>query len=241
MKNAIAPEKKEKTNNLTGPVKIGGELFMGIREKQKLDAIVREISENEKIAVKLLITTTKSYYDAGNILAVALHKFNYKQVRPSVKAIAEACGFPEQRIMLALRIFKSFENNPAVLDGLTLRDALKLIAPPPPSGEAGYNRIDLGGDPGQLQLDFGDLFELPANANSSLKSYRTIADMLTEIIVVHRGKDNLLTSERFMHFCEDIPQNPALRFAYKTMSQKTQAAIEDYLAAVEQEEVKNDD
>jgi hypothetical protein len=195
-----------------------------------------EITSDERVAADLLSRAARAYYEAGNIIANAIRKWNTSWGRLTTAAVAEESGFPPQRIPIALKIFRGFENNPGALDGLTLRDALKLIAPPPASGEDGYNRIDLGGDPGQLRLDFGELFELPANANRSLQNYRTVADLLTEIIVVHRGKDNLLTSERFAHFCEDVPQDPALRAAYKTMAFKTQAAIEDYLAAVEQEE-----
>ena len=89
-----------------------------------------------------------------------------------------------------------------------------------------------------LLFDFGELFELPATGNRSLQNYRTVADMLTEIIVVRRAADGGLISKCFNHFYEDVPKNPALRAAYKTMTYKTQAAIEDYLAAVEQEDQK---
>jgi len=119
-----------------------------------------------------------------------------------------------------------------------VRDAAKLISPPPAAGEDGYNRVDLGGDPGQMRFDFGELFAAPAAGNQKLQSYRTVADLLTEIIVVRRGKNNLLTSKRFLHFCEDVPQDAALRAEYKNMAWKTQAAIEDYLAAVEQKEAQ---
>jgi hypothetical protein len=213
--------------------------FMGVRDTNKVTALFAEIEQHEKAAVKLMMQTARAYYDAGNILANAIRNFNYKAKSLTAKAISDASGFPERRITLALKIFKHFENNPDALNGLDLRDALKLIAPPPPAGEDGYNRVDLGGDPGQIRFDFGELFEAPAVANQALKTYRTVAEGLTDIIVVSRTKDNHLTSKRFMRFCEDVPQNPVLSHAYKTMSQKTQAAIEDYLAALEQEEAQN--
>jgi len=230
-KNTAAPER-------SGPILISGKQFLGVRDAKKLDAIFAEIAENEKAALKLLAKTARAYYDAGNILAAALKRFAGNKATPQMglKAFAEATGFQERHVRLALKIFRAFENNPGAINSLDLRDALKLVAPPPPSGEDGYNRVDLGGDPGQLRLDFGELFEIPANANRGLQNYRTVADLLTEIIVVRRGEDNLLTSRRFMHFCEDVPQNPALLAEYKEMVFKTQAAIEDYLAAVEQEE-----
>ena len=211
--------------------------FMGIRDTNKVSAIFAEIAEHEKAAVKLVVQTAKAYYNAGNILANTIRNCKYSVKGLTAKAIADASGFPERRITLALKMFKHFENNPDALDGLALRDALKLIAPPPPAGEEGYNRIDLGGDPGQMQPDFGDLFTVPAAANLSLQNYRTVAD-LSEIIVVRRTKDGSLTSKRFAYFGEDVPQDKTLRHAYKTMSQKTQAAIEDYLAALEQGEAQ---
>ena len=217
-------------------ITISGRTFMGVREAKKVVALFEGIGEYEKNTVSLLIKTACAYYEAGNIIADAIRRWKIKDGRLSLKAVAEAGGYPENRITLSLKIYKGFEHNPAALESLTLRDALKLIAPPPETGEDGYNRIDLGGDPGQMELDFGELFELPSTANSTLQNYRTVADLLTEIIVVRRGKNNLLTSKRFLHFCEDVPQNPALRHAYKTMVYQTQAAIEDYLAAVEQEE-----
>jgi hypothetical protein len=211
--------------------------IIGARDANKLASIFAQIEENEKAAAKLLASTARAYYDAGNILAAALSK---TATRLTASAISKAYGFSERHIILALKIFRRFENNPDALGGLAMRDALNMIAPPPPAGEDGYNRVDLGGEQGQMKFDFGELFELPAAANRSLKNYRTIGDLVTEIIVVRRGRDNLLTSRRFAHFSEDVPQNTLLRHAYKMMSQKTQAAIEDYLAALEQEEGKNE-
>jgi hypothetical protein len=209
--------------------------IMGAREVNKVASIFARIEENEKTAVKLLVSTAKAYYDAGNILFAAISK---TATHLTANAISKAYGFPERRIILALKIFKHFENNPDALNGLSMRDTLKLIAPPPPAGENGLNRIDLGGDAGQMKFDFGELFTVPAAANQSLQNYRTVGDLVSEIIVVRRTNDGNLTSKRFAHFGEDIPQNPLLRHAYKTMSQKTQAAIEDYLAALEQEEAQ---
>jgi hypothetical protein len=224
------------TANRNKPVMINGKQFLGIREAKKLDDIFAEIAENEKVAIKLLTKSARAYYDAGNILTAALSRFDYKVATMGLAAFAEATGYPERHIRTAYKIFKHFENNPDLLNSLTLRDALKLISPPPPAGEDGYNRIDLGGDPGQPDLDFDELFNLPAISNRSLKNYRTVGDLLSEIIVVRRTEDNLLTNKRFVRFFEDIPQNPTLRMAFKNMSQKTQAAIEDYLAVLEQEE-----
>jgi len=220
------------------PVKINGKQILGIRDAKKVATIFDEIADNEKAAVKLLAKTTRAYYDAGNILAAALSNWGLSGGKLTAKAVADASGFPERRITLALKIFKHFEENPDALKGLDLRDALKLIAPPPPAGEDGLNRIDLGGDPGQMKFDFGDLFERPADANRSLKSFRTVGDLLSEIIAVHVTKDGKFISKSFARFSEDVPQNPTLRLAYKTMSQRTQAAIEDYLAALEQEEAQ---
>jgi hypothetical protein len=220
----------------TGSIEIQGKRFLGSRDAKKVATIFAEIAENEKTAVKLLEKTARAYYDAGNILAAALSRSDFRVSQMGLKAFSNAVGFPERYVRLALKIFKHFENNPDALKGLALRNALKLIAPPPPAGEEGLNRVDLGGDPGQMKFDFGELFERPAVTNQSLMNYRTVGDQISEIIVVRRTADGGLVSKCFNRFHEDIPQNPTLRLAYKTMSQKTQAAIEDYLAALEQEE-----
>jgi len=217
--------------------KIAPNINVGVREKNKLAAISLEITEHEKEARKLLAKTARSYYDAGNILSDIIKRWPCNKVRMSDKAISDATDFPERRIGIALKIFKHFENNPDVLKSLALRDALKLIAPPPPAGEEGYNRVDLGGDPGRLQLGYDELFELPATGNLCLQNYRTVGDLLSEIIVVKRTKEGSLTSKSFARFGEDVPQEPVLRDAYIIMSQKTQSAIEDYLVALEQKEV----
>jgi len=215
-----------------------GLTFMGIRDTKKVSAIFAEIDAHEKAAEKLVLQTAKAYYNAGNILANAIRNFNYKAKGLTAKAIADASGFSEKRITTALKIFKHYENNPDALNGLTLRESLKLIAPPPAAGEEGYNRVDLGGNAGQINFDFGELFNVPATANPSLQTYRTVGDAVSEIIVVRRAKDGSLISKRFAHFGEDVPQDTDLRMEYKIMSQKTQAAIEDYLAACEQKEVQ---
>ena len=231
-KNELVLEKGKQFHE----VKLFEKKLMGVGDVKKITSLFGSIEDYEKAAAALLLKTARAYYEAGNILADSVRKWDFRNGKLTAKNIAEATGFPERRITLALKIFKAFEHNPDALNGLALRDALKLIAPPPPSGENGYNRVDLGGSPGQGELDFGELFELPPSANQSLKNYRTIGDMLTEIVVVRRTDDNRLISKRFAQFSEDIPQNPHLRMAFKTMAQKTQAAIEDYLAALEQEE-----
>jgi hypothetical protein len=222
-----------KQNQNTSTLILSWKPVLGVRDKNKITALFAQIDENEKAALKLIVNTAKIYYDAGNILAGNISQY---KTPVTANAIAKAYGYPERKITLALKIFKHFENNPDALKGLSMRDALKMIAPPPPAGEDGYNRIDLGGDPGQMKFDFGELFTVPATANHSLQNYRTVGDLVSEIIVVRRTNDGKLISKRFAHFGEDVPQNPLLRQAYKAMSQKTQAAIEDYLAALEQEE-----
>jgi len=231
--------KKVSSSSLKGVngIAVDRQFFMGPRDTNSITKIFAEIDAHEKAAEKLVLQTAKAYYNAGNILANAIRNFNYKAKGLTAKAIADASGFSERRITLALKIFKHFENNPDALNGLTLRDSLKLIAPPPAAGEEGYNRVDLGGDPGQIHLDYGDLFKLPSTVNHTLRSYRTImAEKMSEIVVVKRTGDGSLISKRFAHFGEDVPQDPDLRMAYKIMSQKTQAAIEDYLAVREQSE-----
>jgi len=218
-------------------ITIDGHQFIGLRDAKNISLLFTKIIEHEKTALKLIIQTARVYYDAGNILAAAIRKWPVNKIRLTAKDISDVTGFPERKITIAIKIFRHFENNPEALDSLTLRDSLKLIAPPPPAGEDGYNRIDLGGDPGQMHLDFGDLFDVPAAANQSLQNYRTIGESISEIIVIKRTNDGGIISKRFAHFAEDIPQNTNLRHAYKIMSQKTQAAIEDYLVALEQEEV----
>jgi len=230
-KNVLAPAERAEA------VKLHGLLFMGIRDAKKVAGFFGSIEEYERAAACLVQKTARAYYDAGNILAASVRRWDWKKGgRLSARAVAEASGFPERRVTLALKIFGRFENNPGALDGLGLRDAVRLIAPPPPAGEDGCNRIDLGGDPGQLELDYGGLFKLPASGNRTLQNYRTDGSPISEIIVVRRTADGGLVSKCFNRFYEDVPRNPALLRAYKTMSLKTQAAVEDYLAAVEQEE-----
>jgi hypothetical protein len=141
-----------------------------------------------------------------------------------------------------MKLFEHFKDEPSALENFGLKDALiwaGIIKPKEAMACVdGYNRIDLGGDPGQMKFDFEELFELPPAANQTLKRYRTVGSLVTEIVVVRRTDDGGLVSKCFNTFHEDIPQNPLLRLAYKTMSQKTQAAIEDYLAALEREERK---
>jgi hypothetical protein len=221
--------------NGAGAVMLYGTQFMGAREAKKLRDLYNGIDECEEEALKLLTKTARIYYEAGNILLGVIKRFNWKAAGMTAKAVGEATGYPPRFITLSLKIFKAFEHNPDLLNGLSMRETLKLIAPPKPAGEEGYNRVDLGGDPGQMKLDFGKLFEVPATGSPGLQNYRTSADLLTEIIVVRR-KGDLMTSKRFSHFCEDVPQDAELRLEYKNMVYKTQAAIEDYLAAKERKE-----
>jgi hypothetical protein len=94
---------------------------IGARDKQKLTAIFKEIEEHEKTAVRLVVKTARAYYDAGNILMGMIKNWDGKKGNISVKAIADAGGFKEYRVNLALKVFKGFENRPELLKELTLR------------------------------------------------------------------------------------------------------------------------
>jgi len=50
--------------------------FLGARDAKKVAAIFSEIAENEKAAAKLLANTARAYYEAGNILAAALRRWD---------------------------------------------------------------------------------------------------------------------------------------------------------------------
>jgi hypothetical protein len=214
--------------------KLPGEEFLGKRGAKKVAELFKAIEESERAVAGLALQAARAYFDAGAILARAAREFSSRTARLSARSIAELCGLPERRIALSLKIYKAWERDPAALRGLSLHEATRLIAPPPESG-GGYNRVEFGGDVGQPELDFGELFKLPAT-NPALKNHRAIADYLTEIVVVSRTEDGRLVSKRFARFSEDVPQDPALRTAYKAMAQKTQAAVEDYLAALEANE-----
>jgi len=67
------------------------------------------------------------YYNMGKELANVIRNLNYKAKSLTAKTIAEASGYPERSITLALKIFKHFENKPEDLNGLTTSKALKLI------------------------------------------------------------------------------------------------------------------
>lgn len=222
-----------KTTVAPGPVP--GRTFLGARETKKVAGLFSNIEEYEKAAAGLGLRAARAYFDAGSILYNAIRKKEFVPSGLTARAVAQSTGFPERRITLSLKIFKAWEHNPAALKSLSLREAVRLIAPPPDSGSDGYNRIDLGGDPGrgQAELDFGELFELPTFTGAELKNYRVTSALLSEIIVVRRTEDGLLINKRFTQFFEDVPRDPSLRAAFKAMAQKTQAAVEDYLGALE--------
>lgn len=143
-----------------------------------------------------------------------------------------------------MQLYNLFKEDPSELEGFGYREALiyaGIIKPKysEESGTEGYNRLDLGGDIGQGQLDFGELFKLPSTSNRSLINYRTLSSDPSEIIVVRRNKDDTLVSKRIVQFFEDVPEHPVLNLAYKTMSKETQASVEKYLLAFEQVELEN--
>jgi hypothetical protein len=221
-------------NAVITPGPVPGRSFLGARETKKVAGFFSAIEKYEKAAAGLGLRAARAYFDAGNILFNAMRKKEFVPSKLTAKALAEAAGFPEHRITLSLKLFKAWEHNPEALKSLSLREAVRLIAPPP-DGD-GYNRVDLGGDPGrgQAELDFGELFGLPTFTGAELKTYRVTSAMLSEIIVVRRTEDGQLINKRFARFAEDVPQDPLLRAAFKAMAEKTQAAVEEYLGALEQ-------
>jgi len=139
-----------------------------------------------------------------------------------------------------MKLFEFFKDDPLALEGFGYQEALIKagIIKPKEAMECyeGYNRIDLGGDPGQMKFDFGELFEAPAAANKSLQNYRTVGDLVSEIIVVKRTKDGSIINKRFVRIFEDVPKDPLLRVGYITLSKKIQAASEEYLGLLEDAE-----
>ena len=121
-------------------------------------------------------------------------------------------------------------------DGLSISNNLKLTEA---LREAGViaSKAENDSDAGDGKFDFMDMFERSVKPARTLKNHRVIADLLDEIIVVSTDKDNRLISKTFSRFFEDIPKHdPELLAEYKKMADGVKAAIEEYLAIVEQEE-----
>ena len=201
---------------------------------------IKETKEEIKfLCAELLIKTVLGAFAIGERLAAMKAQIQHGKF---LSYLEKEFPFSRMTANNYMRLFEYFKDDPLALEGFGYREALikaGIIKPKEAMADVeGYNRVDLGGDPGQLKFDFGELFELPAAANKSLQNYRTVGELVSEIIVVKRTEDGKLISKRFAHFSEDIPQDPMLKAAYREMSLSTQGAIENYLAVLERAEKK---
>jgi len=211
-------------NRLTDPKNGGKYKIESLAEtKREIVFLVGELEHKQAVvyfAVGERLTAMKEKLEHGKFMSYIENEFPYCQ----------------QTANKYMRLFDFYKDDPSSLGSLNYREALITagIIKPKESNECSkYNRVDLGGDPGQINFDFGELFEAPSAINPKLQNYRTIGDLLSEIIVVRRADDGTLTSKRIVKICENIPQNTLLKIAYKTMSQKIQTTVEEYLAILE--------
>jgi len=223
-------------NNITRFKKITAKEKRGTYQ---IETIAKTKEEIKFLCNELLIKTALVAFSVGERLVAMKAQLEHGKF---LSYLEKEFIYSKRTAQNYMQLFEYFKDDPSALESFGIKDALikaGVIKPKEAMADAdGYNRIDLGGDPGQLKLDFEELFELPAAGNHALQNYRTVGDLVSEIIVVKRTTDGKLISKRFAHFSEDIPQNPLLRQGYKTMSRKTREAIEGYLALVEQEEGK---
>jgi len=185
-------------------------------------------------------SSAMAIFTIGELLTVLKEKVAHGEFMKFLES--KKFPFAQRAANRYMQLFNLFKEDPSKLEGFGYREALiyaEIIKPKHSEDKAnGLNRIDLGGDPGQLDLDFTDLFKLPSTSNPNLQNYRTVAASLSEIIVVKRLKDGSLINKRFAHFSEDIPDDPRLKLAYKTLSQETQVSVDKYLLACEQVEME---
>ena len=223
-------------NNLTRFTK------MTAKEKRgtyQIETIAKTKEEIKFLCNELLLKTALVAFSVGERLVAMKAQLEHGKF---LSYLEKEFIYSKSTAQNYMRLFEYFKEDPSALESFGLKDALIMagvIKPKEAMADVdGYNRIDLGGDPGQLKLDFEELFKLPAVSNQALQNYRTVGDLMSEIIVVKRTTDGKLISKCFARFSEDIPQKPLLRQGYKTMSQETQASIEKYLVLLEQEEGK---
>ena len=219
-------------NNLTRFTK------MTAKEKRggyQFESIKKTKEEVKFLCNELLIKTALGAFGIGERLVILKAKLGHGKF---MSYLEKEFPLSYKTATNYMRLFEFFKEDPSTLESYGFKEALIMagIIRPKESMECyeGYNRIDLGGDPGQMKLDFEELFEAPAACNRSLKNYRTVGDLVSEIIVVRRTDDGGFTSKCIVKICEDIPPDPIKRQAYKAMSQETQAAVEKYLFALEQ-------
>jgi hypothetical protein len=205
------------------------------RGTYKIESIAKTKEEIAFLCRELVLKTVFGAFSIGERLVAMKAQLEHGKF---LKYLEKEFPYSHKTARQYMLLYERFKDDPGELEKFGLKEALiwaGIIKPKEVMECAeGYNRIDLGGDPGQLRLDYSELFELPAVGNKSLKNYRTIAALLSEIIVVRRLNDGGLISKRFVQFCEDIPQDSVCKNAYKTMALETQASIEKYLAVVEQ-------
>jgi len=215
--------------------------FTKITAKEKRGKYKYETPQKTKEEIKflcneLIIKTALAAFAVGERLVALKAHLEHGKFQSYLE---KEFPFKKTTAHYYMRLFEFFKDDPLALEGRGYKEALEdagIIQPKKAMEEEGYNRVDLGGDPGQIKFDFGELFELPAAANTSLKNYRTVGNLVSEIIVVKRTADGKLINKRFVSIHEDIPQEPLLRQAYITMSKKIQAASEEYLGRLEEAE-----
>jgi len=207
------------------------------RGTYKIKTIIDTKEEIKFLCNEVVIKTALAAFAIGERLAAMKAQLEHGKFLSYLEK-----EFPLSRITANnyIRLFEFFKDDPLALEDFGYREALIKagIIKPKEAMECyeGYNRIDLGGDPGQMNFDFGELFEAPAAANKSLQNYRTVGDLVSEIIVVKRTKDGTIINKRFVRIFEDVPKDPLLRVGYITMSKKIQAASEEYLGLLEDAE-----
>jgi len=207
------------------------------RGKYKYETVTKTKEEIKFLCNELLIKTALAAFSIGERLVAMKDNLDHGKFLSYLEREFPLTYRTANRYM---HLFEYFKNDPSAIESRGIKEALIKAGIIKPKEDMacveGYNRIDLGGDPGQMKFDFAELFDAPSAINPKLQNYRTVGDLVSEIIVVRRTDDGSLTSKCIIKICEDIPQDVFLKQAYKTMSKKTQMAVEEYLSVLEQKE-----
>lgn len=185
-------------------------------------------SQCEKMQ-KMFQTLTQNYFDAGKIILTYCENYHGKLTKEMLESAFKS---NMRRINTAVKIFKTFRENPAMIENLTMTDAMRLVR----EKENGtHEKIGYAGpDDGQMEFDWEGFFNTKPVAKVKLENYRIYAPDDHDLYLVQRGINNPL---HIAEFYITTQESDGLKLAHEQMLKDMQAAAEKYFSAYEKEQV----
>ncbi len=215
--------------NLSRVEKIPPNLLPDKDDMTRIKQISKELDKNAEKMKLVFKSTIKLYFDLGSIILPWSMHYRGKL---SAQIMEDIFKISMRKINLGLKIYKHFNDNPALMEGLSVYEALKMIDFRERSEKKERVILTYHEENGQQEFSWEDFFDIPPVAKVKLEKFRLTCPNNHELYLIEKGQNYPI---KIVDLYTGQPESSTLKLAHQEMVKNVQASIEKYYAQYEKE------